>query len=97
MDYKKYTNISSNSYTAPSDGFVLVCAIIDTNTNNSAADVSIDGTTVFHTQNARDDLITYNVQYSSVFPVSKGSKVTFSLSNGATWSYRRFIPVNISF
>lgn len=97
MDYKKYANITSNSYTAPSDGFVLVCAIIDTNINNSAADAHIDGVTVFHTQNARNDLTAYNVQYSSVFPISKDSKVAFSLSNSATWSYRRFVPVNISF
>lgn len=91
-DWRKAVNITTNTYTPTQNGFIYVACILDTNVNNSAAEVTAGGTYIYHMQNARNDLTQYNTQHCATMPVAKGVQVKFILSNGATWQARRFCP-----
>ena len=91
-DWKKATNITTNTYTPSQNGFIYVACILDTNVNNSTAEVTAGGVYIYHMQNARNDLTPYNTQHSAVVPVAKGVQIKFLLQNGATWQARRFCP-----
>lgn len=91
-DWQKATNIKTNSYTPSQNGFIYVACILDTNVNNSSAEVTAGGTYIYHMQNARNDLTPYNTQHCATMPVAKGVPINFILSNGATWQARRFCP-----
>ena len=91
-DWKKATNITTNTYTPSQNGFIYVACILDTSVNNSTAEVTAGGVYIYHMQNARNDLTPYNTQHSAVVPVAKGVQIKFLLQNGATWQARRFCP-----
>ena len=91
-DWQKAVNITGNSYTPTQNGFIYVACILDTNVNNSAAEVTAGGTFIYHMQNARNDLTQYNTQHCATMPVAKGVPIKFILQNGATWQARRFCP-----
>ena len=91
-DWKKSVSITSNTYTPSQNGFIYVACILDTNQNNSTAEVTAGGTYIYHMQNARNDLTPYNTQHCATMPVAKGVQIKFILSNGATWQVRRFCP-----
>ena len=91
-DWKKATNITTNTYTPTQNGFIYVACILDTSVNNSAAQVTAGGTYIYHMQNARNDLTQYNTQHCATMPVAKGVPIKFILQNGATWQARRFCP-----
>lgn len=91
-DWQKATNIKTNSYTPSQNGFIYVACILDTNVNNSTAEVTAGGTYIYHMQNARNDLTLYNTQHCATMPVAKGVRINFILQNGATWQARRFCP-----
>ena len=91
-DWKKATNITTTTYTPSQNGFIYVACILDTNQNNSTAEVTAGGTYIYHMQNARSDLALYNTQHCATMPVAKGVQIKFILSNGATWQARRFCP-----
>lgn len=91
-DWQKATNIKTNSYTPSQNGFIYVACTLDTNVNNSSAEVTAGGTYIYHMQNARNDLTLYNTQHCATMPVAKGVPINFILQNGATWQARRFCP-----
>lgn len=91
-DWRKAVNITTNTYTPTQNGFIYVACILDTNVNNSTAEVTAGGTYIYHMQNARSDLTLYNTQHCATMPVAKGVQIKFILSNGATWQARRFCP-----
>lgn len=91
-DWKKAVNITTDSYTPSQNGFIYVACILNTNVNNSTAEVTAGGTYIYHMQNARNDLTPYNTQHCATMPVAKGVQIKFILQNGATWQARRFCP-----
>ena len=95
-DYGAKVNISSEYYTPPANGILYIEALLNTNVNNSLADIKVDNAIVFHAQNARNDLAPYNVQSSAIIPVRGGRSVKFTLQNGATWGARYFAPWTFS-
>ena len=86
-------NISSNSWTAPSNGIVYFIGNVDTTKYASTISVAIAGTVVWRiiwnvdTQN-------YNWDTSGNILVRDGDKVTFAASNGGRWISRIFVPIN---
>ena len=85
--------ISSNSWTAPSNGIVYFIGNVDTTKYGSAISVAIAGVVVWRiiwnvdTQN-------YNWDTSGNIVVRQGDTVTFATSNGGRWSTRIFVPIN---
>lgn len=96
VDYSKYTGITSDNYTVPSNGFVQVHASVASNQFDSYAVAQINGRNVFYLHNAIQNLSGYNLQSGGVFPVSKGQKITFTLHAGASWIQRAFVPIVVS-
>lgn len=96
VDYSKYTGITSDNYTVPSNGFVQVHASVASNQFDSYAVAQIDGRNVFYLHNAIQNLSGYNLQSGGVFPVSKGQEITFTLHAGAGWIQRAFVPIVVN-
>lgn len=96
VDYSKYTGITSDNYTVPSNGFVQVHASVASNQFDSYAVAQINGRNVFYLHNAIQNLSGYNLQSGGVFPVSKGQKITFTLHAGAGWIQRAFVPIVVN-
>ena len=86
-------SITSNSYTAPSNGIIYFIGNINTAQYASSLSVSIEGQVVWRviwnvdTQN-------YNWDTSGNILVRQGDDVTFTSDKGATWSTRIFVPIN---
>ena len=95
-DYGAKVNISGDYYTPSANGIIYVEAILNTNINNSTANIFVDNAIVFHAQNARDDLAPFNVQSSAIIPVRGGRAVHFTLQNSASWATRYFAPWTVS-
>lgn len=86
-------NITTNSWTAPSNGIVYFIGSVDTTKYASSITVSIAGTVVWRTI-WNVDAQNYNWDCSGNILVRQGDKVTFATSNGGKWVSRIFIPIN---
>lgn len=86
-------NITTNSYTAPSNGIVYFIGNIDTTKYASSITVSIAGTQVWRTT-WNVDAQNYNFDTSGNILVRDGDQVTFATSNGGRWVSRIFVPIN---
>lgn len=87
------TGITVNSYTAPSNGYLNVRAVVNT-TAASGATVSINATEVYKLSYS-GPTGGYNIQSTAVIPIRSGQVATFSVTN-ASWDLRVFraaIPV----
>ena len=85
--------ISSNSWTAPSNGVVYFIGNINTTQYGSSITVSIAGTPVWRTV-WNVDTQNYNWDVSGNVLVRDGDSVTFATSNGGKWQSRIFVPIN---
>lgn len=86
-------NITTNSWTAPSNGIVYFIGNVDTTKYASSITVSIAGTQVWRTV-WNVDAQNYNWDASGNILVRQGDKVTFATNNGGQWSSRIFVPIN---
>lgn len=85
-------NVSSNTFTAPSVGFFSFKTIINTNTYGSSATVKINNAEVWRFQwNAY--IANYNCQLQDELLVFPGDVIVTSVTNNASWDYRRFTPL----
>lgn len=85
--------ISSNSWTAPSNGIVYFIGNVDTAKYGSSVTVSLGGVPVWRTI-WNVDVQNYNWDVSGNVLVRDGDSVTFATSNGGRWSSRIFVPIN---
>ena len=86
-------NITTNSWTAPSNGIVYFIGNVDTTKYASTISVAIAGTIVWRTI-WNVDARNYNFDTSGNILVRDGDRVTFAASNGGKWASRIFVPVN---
>lgn len=86
-------NITTNSWTAPSNGIVYFIGNINTTQYGSSITVSIAGTPVWRTI-WNVDTQNYNWDCSGNILVRDGDSVTFATSNGGRWRSRIFVPIN---
>ena len=91
--YSSRQTISSNSYTAPSNGIVYFIGNINTTQYASSLSVSVGGTVVWRTI-WNVDAQNYNWDVSGNVLVRQGDQLTFATSNGAAWASRIFVPIN---
>lgn len=85
--------ISSNSWTAPSNGIVYFIGNVDTTKYGSSITVSIAGTPVWRTI-WNVDAQNYNFDTSGNILVRDGDSVTFATSKGGRWLSRIFVPIS---
>lgn len=85
--------ISSNSWTAPSNGIVYFIGNINTTQYASSLGVFIEGQVVWRTI-WNVDAQNYNWDVSGNILVRQGDDVSFTTNNGARWSTRIFVPIN---
>lgn len=85
--------ISSNSWTAPSNGIVYFIGNINTAQYASSLGVFIGGVVVWRTI-WNVDAQNYNWDVSGNILVRQGDRVTFTNDKGAQWSSRIFVPIN---
>lgn len=95
-DYENYQGITTNSFVAPSSGFVTVHGSVASNQYDSYCVAQIEGRNCFYLHNAISGLQGYNLQSAGQFYVSKGQTVTFEVHNGAGWLQRAFMPLKRS-
>lgn len=86
-------NITTNSWTAPSNGIVYFIGNVDTTKYASSVTVSLGGVPVWRTI-WNVDAQNYNFDTSGNILVRDGDKVTFATSNGGRWISRIFVPIN---
>ena len=86
-------NITSNSWTAPSNGIVYFIGNINTAQYASSLGVFIDDVVVWRTI-WNVDVQNYNWDVSGNVLVRQGDQLSFTTSNGANWAQRIFVPIN---
>lgn len=95
-NYTGAQNITSNSFSPTQFGWVVVNAVILSNTYGSRATVYVDGVRVWLSAQYVQGLQQYNIQGGGMIPVGPGNTVTFDVQDGASWDARRFIPAKTS-
>lgn len=85
--------ISSNGWTAPSNGIVYFIGNINTTQYASSLGVFIGGQVVWRTI-WNVDAQNYNWDVSGNVLVAQGDQLSFTTSNGAQWAQRIFVPIN---
>ena len=91
--YDNYQGIATDTFKAPSDGFVTVHGSVASDRYDSFCVAQIEGRNCFYLHNAIQGLPGYNLQSAGQFYVSKGQTVTFKTVNGAGWIQRAFMPL----
>lgn len=91
-DYANKQTISANSFTPTRFGWLIMNAIISSNTYGSTAVARIDGNTVWSASNNVQNQQAYNTQFTGMVPIAAGSTATFEVTNSASWGSRYFVP-----
>lgn len=91
-DYANKQAISSNSFTSTTFGWLLMNAVISSNTYGSTAVARIDGVNVWSASNNIQNQNAYNTQFTGMVPIAAGSTATFEVTNSASWGSRYFVP-----
>ena len=86
-------NITTNSYTAPSNGIIYFIGNINTTQYASSLGVFIEGQVVWRTI-WNVDAQNFNWDVSGNVLVRQGDDVSFTSDKGAQWSTRIFVPIN---
>lgn len=86
-------NITTNSWTAPSNGIVYFIGNVDTTQFGSTISVAIEDVVVWRTV-WNVDAQNYNFDPSGNILVRQGDKVTFAANKGGKWMGRSFVPIN---
>lgn len=86
-------NITSNSWTAPSNGIVYFIGNINTAQYASSLGVFIGGVVVWRTI-WNVDAQNYNWDVSGNVLVRQGDQLSFTSDKGAAWASRIFVPIN---
>lgn len=91
-DYANKQTISSNSFTPTKFGWLLMNAVIASNTYGSTAVARIDGVNVWSASNNIQNQNAYNTQFTGMVPIAAGSTAAFEVTNSASWGSRYFVP-----
>ena len=91
--YSSRQNITTNSWTAPSNGIVYWIGNINTTQYGSNLHVSVAGVEVWRIV-WNVDAQNYNWDASGSVLVRAGDRVTFTSGNSGRWSSRIFVPIN---